>query len=291
MSDGSPSSAAATASAAATRGPTSVTWKLHREVALLAGWGRAILLQLAHPLVAQGVAEHSAFATAPRGHVQRLRRTLEAMLALTFGDDGEAARAAERINLIHDRVHGTIETRSGAFAPGTRYTAHDPALLGWVHATLLDSFLVAYELFVAPLTGDERDRYCAESSRIEPLLGIPSGLLPRRHVELTGYVRAKLAGDEIAVSEAARALARHIVDPPLPRPFRPLLRLARLPAVGLLPPPLRAAYGFAWTLGHERALRVVAAASRRTLPLLPSILRHWPAARAAGARSRNRGGP
>src|SRR2546428_3358008 len=120
--------------------PAPMTWRLHREVVLLDGWGRAILLQLAHPLVAQGVADHSGFATQRRGHVKRLKRTLRAMLALTFGTPEEAEKAAAGINRIHDRVHGRLAQAAGAFAPGTPYSAHDPALLAWVHVTLIDSF-------------------------------------------------------------------------------------------------------------------------------------------------------
>ena len=71
-----------------------VSWKLHREIVLLAGWGRAILLQVAHPLVAQGVADHSGFAAERWARVGRLKRTIGAMLALTFGTPEESAAAA-----------------------------------------------------------------------------------------------------------------------------------------------------------------------------------------------------
>src|SRR5690348_16107402 len=144
-----------------------ISWRIHRERVLLAGWGRAILLQLAHPMVAQGVAEHSAFTTERWGWVRRLHRTLDAMLALTFGSPDDAAGAAARINAIHDRVHGRLDHAAGGRAPATAYSAHDPALLAWVHATLLDSFLGAYRLFVGPLSPAEADRYCLEASGIE----------------------------------------------------------------------------------------------------------------------------
>jgi uncharacterized protein (DUF2236 family) len=62
------------------------------------------------------------------------------------------------------------------------------------------------------------------------------------------------------------------------------LALARLPAIGLLPPPIREAYGFRWSARRERALALLAATVRRALPLVPPVLRHWPAARAAAAR-------
>jgi uncharacterized protein (DUF2236 family) len=259
----------------------SMTRTLHAERVLLAGWGRAILLQLAHPLVARGVAEHSAFRSERWGWAQRLRRTLSAMLALTFGTPDAVQRVADAINGIHDRVHGELVDRQGIFPSHTRYTAHDPALLSWVHATLVDSFLLTYELFVAPLTADERDRYCAESTAIESLLGIPSGLLPRTAAALGEYMTRMYAGGDISVSAAARALARDVIDPPGLLVGRPLFWLARLPTVGLLPPAIRAAYGLAWDHRHARALSMVAMISRRLLPLLPSSLRYWRAARAA----------
>ena len=265
-------------------GPDAVSWKLHREVALLAGWGRAILLQLAHPLVAQGVAEHSAFLREPHGHVRRLRRTLDSMLALTFGSDDEARRAAARINAIHDRVHGQIAARQGAHPAGATYSAHDPELLAWVHATLLDSFLLTFQLFVADLTESECDRYCAESSRIEPLLGIPSGRLPRTHDALRRYLAERLATDEISVTDAARALAHAVLYPRLVWPARPLTALSRFLTVGLLPPAMRDAYHVTWNPRRERAFRLIAATSRRSLPLVPALLRHWPTARRAAIR-------
>ena len=267
---------------------SSTAWKLHREMVLLAGWGRAILLQLAHPLVARGVADHSGFRTERRGRLHRLDRTLRAMLTLTFGTLEEAEGVARVINGIHDRVHGTLASREGPFPAGARYSAHNPALLTWVHATLLDSYLLTYELFVGPLTVEERDRYCAESGVIAPLLGIPPDSLPRSTAGLRAYMDAMLASDEVVVTDTARMLASEVLHPPATLAARPLLALARLPAVGLLPPAIRTGYRLSWSPRQEQALRVVAAVSRRALPLLPGVARHWPAARAAHAREQAR---
>ena len=55
-----------------------MAWRIHRERVLLAGWGRAILLQIAHPKVARGVAEHSAFATCSATTVIPLCRSASA---------------------------------------------------------------------------------------------------------------------------------------------------------------------------------------------------------------------
>ena len=71
-----------------------------------------------------------------------------------------------------------------------------------MHATLLDSLPLVYELYVGPLTAAERDAYCAEASGIEPLLGLPRGSLPRDTVALRRYMDGMYAGGEIAVGDA-----------------------------------------------------------------------------------------
>jgi uncharacterized protein (DUF2236 family) len=255
-----------------------MSWRVHRERVLLAGWGRAILLQIAHPKVARGVAEHSGFTTERWGRLRRLHRTLAAMLALTFGSEEEAAGAAARINAIHDRVHGQLQGR----VPGASYSAHDPELLTWVHATLVESFLLAYRLFVRPVTSAEADQYCGEAGGIEAALGIPSGRLPRTERQLREYLDAMLVGGAIEVTDTARRLSLEIIRPPAL--VRPALWVAALPAVGLLPPAIRAAYGFPWDGRRASALRVLAAATRASLPLLPPALRYWAVARRAERR-------
>jgi uncharacterized protein (DUF2236 family) len=263
-----------------------MAWKIHRERVLLAGWGRAILLQIAHPKVARGVAEHSGFTTERWGRLRRLHRTLAAMLTLTFGSEEEAAIVAARINGIHDRVQGRLDTGAGGMARGEPYSAHDPELLTWVHATLIDSFLLTYRLFVGPVTGAEADRYCLEASGIEPALGIPPGRLPRSEDRLREYVDGMLAGGSIEVTDTARRLSREIIRPPAPALVRPALGLAALPAVGLLPPAIRTAYGLPWDGRREGALRVMIATTRALLPLTPPALRCWAVARRAERRAR-----
>ena len=267
----------------------SVAWRLQKEVILLLAWSPAILIQLAHPLVAQGVADHSSFRSEPWGRTRRLYRTLDAMLGLCFGTERETLTVAGRINAIHDRVHGELHENAGAFPTGTVYSAHDPALLAWVHATLLVMNLRVYEFFIAPVSAEDKDHYCAEASAIEPYLGIPEGYLPRTIGELECYFDGKLASEEIVVTDVARTLARTIVYPEAPRVARPLFALMRVITLGLLPPRIRDGYGFAWNPRHETVLRLASGLVRRLLPLTPPIVRYWPAARAA-LRAANRSG-
>lgn len=259
--------------------PGAITWRVNREILVIAGWGRAILLQLAHPLVAAGVADHSSFRGGLLAGVRRLWSTVRAMLALTFGTDDEAIGAAAAINSIHDRVSGRLAEPAGALDAGAPYSAHDPELLRWVHATLLDSIPLTYELFVGRLTPEERDRYCAEAAIMEPLLDIPEGLLPRDAAQLDEYVRQMLEGRRIDVSPTSRRLAHAMLFPPGWRLMWPVFRVLQLVTIGLLPPAIREGYGFTWTARDARALTRWATALRLLRRMTPRLLWEWPAAR------------
>jgi len=139
---------------------------------------------------------------------------------------------------------------------------------------------------VGRVTPAEADQYCGEASGIAPALGIPPGRLPRTERQLREYLDAMLAGGVIEVTDTARQLSREIIRPPAPALVRPALWLGALPAVGLLPPAIRAAYGLPWDGRRARALRLLAAATRRGLPLVPPALRYWAVARRAERRLR-----
>jgi len=248
-------------------GPQSITWKVNREVIVVAGWGRAILLQLAHPAVAAGVHHHSSFRGSLLSSFRRLHSTVGAMLSLTFGDTEQMITAAARINAIHDRVRGDA------------YSAHDPDLQRWVHATLLESIPLTYELLAGPLTLRERDRYCSEAAIMEPLLGMPAGWLPRDSAQLDTYMREMLAGGNIAVTDTSRAVARAVLYPPQWYVAWPAFRAMQLLTIGSLPPSIRRAYGFGWRARDVRAFARWTALLRTSLRLLPPVAREWPMAR------------
>ena len=188
--------------------------RVNREAVVVLGWGRAILLQLAHPLVAAGVAAHSGFDAGALAYVRRMRGTIGSMLSLTFGTAAEVRETAGRINAIHRRVHGRLDRAVGGYPAGTPYDATDPALLAWVHATLIDSQLRTYALFVGPLTRDEEDRYCAEAAQVGPLLGVSAGDLPGTRDSLDGYLDRMRREDRLAVGAGARRLAGALLAPP-----------------------------------------------------------------------------
>jgi uncharacterized protein (DUF2236 family) len=252
---------------------------INSERIVVLGWGRAILMQLAHPLVAAGVDDHSTFRAHALAPIRRLHDTIAAMLALTFGTPGEVARAADGINRIHDRVHGVTREHTGRFRAGTRYSAHDPALLTWVELTLLESLPLAYDTFVGPLTEGERDGWCRDASRNVGLLGVSMEDIPKSYEGVTRAVRAQIEGGDIMVGETARRLARNMLYPPF-APFAwPTWRLHQLATIGLLAPELREQYRLPWTSSDQRSLDRAARACRAIVPRLPRVVRHWRAAR------------
>ena len=153
-----------------------------------------------------------------------------------------------------------------------------------MHATLLDSMPMAYELLVGPLAAQERNQYCAEAAVMEPLLGIPAGLLPRDSAHVDAYVHGMMDGRRLDVSQRSRRLARAILFPPGWRLLWPAFRPWQLMTIGTLPAAIRDAYGFTWTARDARALARWAAALRLLRRASPAFLREWPAARRSSRR-------
>ena len=254
-------------------GPDSATWRINREPILLLGGGRALLMQLAHPLVAAGVAEHSGFREQP---LQRLRQTLDLMLTIVFADGASALRAVREIERVHKRVRGILAEDIGPFPRGTRYAAGDPALLFWVHATLLDSALLVYERFVGPLKPALRRAHYEESKVVARLFAIPEHFIPRTLTEFRDYMRHMLAGDTLTVGRAAREVAAAILSPPLPPGLKQAFQMTNFFTIGLLPPVLRHRYSLAWGTQRQWLLESIQTMSGTVLPFLPSILRSLP---------------
>jgi uncharacterized protein (DUF2236 family) len=223
------------------------------------GGGPAVLLQVAHPLVAAGVVYHSDY---HEDLWRRLLRTLQALYLITYGSKEEAERAGAAVQAVHARVRGSTRERLGPFPAGTRYDASDPELMLWVHATLVASSLAAYRRFVARLTADEEDAYYQEMAVVAELFGLPRAAIPATLVEFREYVRAQLAGPEICVTEPAREVAAVILEAPVPAPLRPVVPLHRLATAALLPPRLREEYGLAWSRAHATSLSLAAPSLR-----------------------------
>ena len=255
-------------------GPDSVMWTVCRERALLTSGVSTILLQLAHPAVAAGVDEHSAFQADPIG---RFRRTFDYVHALIFGDVATAVEAALEVRARHAAVTGTLDEGVGSFAADDRYAATDPALLRWVHATLIEQSMTAYETYVAPLSETERAAYYRECKRFGQLLGVPEAVYPETVADFTDYYE-RMCTDVLAVGSRARALQRALF-----RQGRVLGPLYATLGIGTLPAAVREAYGLPWSPRRQRLFDAWTALARTAIPALPPRLRYVPAYRRARA--------
>jgi uncharacterized protein (DUF2236 family) len=234
---------------------SSVIRRVNLEPAIMFGAGRALLLQIAHPAVAQGVEHHSDF---KRNPFKRLQGTVEAMYTAVFGPAQLARDVGRRIHWIHEHV------------VGPDYRANDPANLMWVHATLLDTALRCYTELVEPLSDADAQAYYEEMTKVAELFGLAREDQPADLDAFCTYFDDAVAN--MAVTETGRELAAFIVAPILPgglhMPLRPGLALFRLFSLGMLPPPVREQLGFGWTEEDEhryqRAHRVVARIMART---------------------------
>jgi uncharacterized protein (DUF2236 family) len=271
-------------------GPSSEAWRLNREATLLLGAGpRALLMQIAHPLVAEGVAQHSNFRADPW---HRLRATLRSYLTIVYGTTDQARAEIGRLNRFHRDVRGSVQDPDAARSFGPAYSARDPELSLWVHATLIDATLVAQERWIGPLSAGQRADFYAETRPIGRAFGVPDALLPADVAAFDEYVARMISPDgPVQVGPTARDLAQVILRPPL-GPLHPIRAgiPARLyawtmwPAIGLLPERIREGYGLAWG-GRERAISAwLTAGYRAWRPILPVGFRTMPWALAADAR-------
>ena len=200
-------------------GPDSVSWRVHADLATVVGGLRALLYQTLHPLAMAGVAQHSDYRHDPWG---RLHRTADYIAATTYGTCGEAERAVARVRGVHQHVNGIA-------SDGRPYSANDPELLTFVHATEVDSFLVAYQRYAAGLSPEDADRYVAEMGFVARQLDADP--VPTTVAEL----REVLAGYELRSTPEARDALRFLMLPPMPLSVRPTYALIAAAAVELLP--------------------------------------------------------
>jgi len=298
---------ASASEAAGLYGPGSEAWRLNREAVLLLGAGpRALLLQIAHPLVAEGVDQHSGFREDPWS---RLTATTRSYLTIVYGSASQARAEIRRLNALHRSITGPVNDPDAAARHGSAYQARDPELSLWVHATLVDSTMVAFDRWIAPLSRDERRRYYAETKPIGRAFGVPPSILPRDLDVFEAYLDRMLApGGPVHPTPTAIDLAWHVLHPSL----APLARQAAIarrlgsatepvartlgaippiaydwqlyPALELLPPTTRIEYGLELGL----APRAIAAWLRTGWlgwrPLLPASFRQFGIARAADRR-------
>ena len=262
-------------------GPKSLVWQVNQELILHIAGPRALLLQMAHPMVAQGVADHSNFKEDFWG---RAIRTFTTVYSIIFGTEEHALKAASRIHTVHSRIVGTLQEDVGRFKAGTPYQANDPNLLRWVYATLVDSALLTYQEYLEPTSYTLIDQSYTEMIQGARLFGVNEAWLPPTWMQFRAWMDDTIASDEIVVSSVAKQISeRLLAGPPGLSVLSPGVRIM---CAGMLPPKLRDAFGLDW----NRRTRLSYGALQRMLKMevkrVPGRLRTVPIARSAHRRCR-----
>jgi uncharacterized protein (DUF2236 family) len=248
------------------------------EGVLLLGGGAAILLQLADPRIARGVAHHSAFRERP---LDRLLGTLDYIYAVGFGDEELAAAAIRAVNARH------VPVRGDASAGGPGYSAFDDDAQRWVASTLLAVALDLHERLWGQLDAEAADAIVRGYGPYGLRLQASRAGWPESRAEFDAWWAERVAA--LSVGDDARAVVRSLLSgaSALPPGSATLLPLVRIITAALLPPAVRDAYGFRWTRRAERVANGWFDVIAFVWPILPGVIRHAPM-RASLRRARRR---
>jgi len=223
---------------------------------LIAGGARAILLQVADPVVAAGVAKHSDFAHRP---VERLRNTLTYAYAVVLGTPDDARRVSAHVGRAHRPVARATEAE----------------LQLWVAATLYDTASVVHDRVFGAAPNVLADEVYRAYAPLGTSLEMPAGLWPADRRDFAGYFAER--SSRLEVTADARRIAHDLFEPvSAPLWLRAGLPLARLLTLDLLGADLRAAYGFTWTPRDVARANRAWAGIRFAARLTPHRLRSIP---------------
>ena len=246
-------------------GPQSMMWKVNKEITVLFGGARALLMHAAHPLIAAGARQTSFYQRDPW---KRLIRTLSLQNSVTFGTIEEADESAHRINKLHEVIKGEDEITGGY------YDALDHEQLLWVHACLQISSIYFYEKTVKNLTEKEKNQYHEENSLAAEMVLVDREIMPKTHEELKDWVIEKSREkDYLVLTDVAIDVADIISGGPVPRHIKPIWPFIAFTAFNTLPPEFKNIYGIKETKFKTALLNFNLYLLKYTRPFLPPFFR------------------
>jgi len=261
-------------------GPNSMMWKVNKEITVLFGGARALLMHAAHPLIAAGARQTSFYQRDPW---KRLIRTLSLQNSVTFGTIEEADESANRINKLHEVINGKDEIT------GNYYDALDHEQLLWVHACLQLSSIYFYEKTVRKLSDIEKDNYHRENMLSAGLVLINLDQMPKTHKELRDWVIEKSRDkDTLILTDVADDVRNIIAGGPVPKHIKPIWPFIAFTAFQTLPKEFKKIYGIKSSKLKNFILLINLSILKLTRPFLPPFFRLIPPARWAKQRLRNK---
>jgi uncharacterized protein (DUF2236 family) len=203
---------------------------------------------------------------------------------MVFGSLDRALQSSRQLHRRHSMIVGEMPETVGPFAAGSRYCANDIPSLRWVHATLVESALMAHELVLPPFSAEERERYWAESRLFGALFGLTADDLPADWSGFIAYTAAMAQSETLTVSPAAREIAMQIFSGA--RPWLRPPRWYRALTARMLPERLRAGFGFELDAPEIQSADTALRWIKRVYPKLPDRLRYVGPYQEAQARLR-----
>jgi uncharacterized protein (DUF2236 family) len=261
-------------------GPNSMMWQVNKEITVLFGGARALLMHAAHPLIAAGARQTSFYQRDPW---KRLIRTLSLQNSLTFGTKQEADESANRINKLHEVIKGKDEVSGGI------YDALDHEQLLWVHACLQISSIYFYELTVKKLTDEEKNQYHIENIKAAEMCLVDRDIIPKTHNGLKEWVIEKSRKKDYLMStDVAEDVKDIIGGGPVPGHIKPIWPFIAFTAFNTLPPEFKKIYGIKESKTKNLILAFNLKLLKITRPLLPPFFRLIAPARWAKQRLKNK---
>ena len=261
-------------------GSDSMMWRVNKEITVLFGGARALLMHAAHPLIAAGARQTSFYQRDPW---KRLIRTLSLQNSVTFGTKEEADDSATRINKLHEVIKGEDEVT------GKIYDALDHEQLLWVHACLQLSSIYFYEKTVKKLTEEEKNQYHKENMLSANLVLIDTNNMPKTHEELKEWVIQKSKQESYLLhTDVAQDVFEIIGGGPVPAHIKPIWPFISFTAYNTLPKEFKNIYGLKETRIKNIIVNINLKLLKITRPFLPPFFRLIPPARWANQRLRNK---
>ena len=246
-------------------GPNSMMWKVNKEITVLFGGARALLMHAAHPLIAAGARQTSFYQRDPW---KRLIRTLSLQNSVTFGTKTEADESAHRINKLHEVIKGEDVVTNKI------YDALDHEQLLWVHACLQISSIYFYEKTVKKLSESEKNQYHKENMLAAKLVLIDENNMPQSHDELKQWVIDKSREEGYLIfTDVAKDVQDIIAGGPVPKHIKPIWPFIAFTAFHTLPPEFKNLYNVKESKAINFLLSFNLLLLKYTRPLLPPFFR------------------
>ncbi|OBK79985.1 hypothetical protein A5650_07150 [Mycobacterium sp. 1164985.4] len=231
-------------------GPDSLTWTYFGQWTGLFQGTWAGSMQNMHPQLGAAVKEHSIFFME---RIPRLLRSIYPIGGVVFDGD-RAPKTGAEVRDYHIGIKGTDER-------GRRYSALNPDVFYWAHATFFKSTLLAAEKFGGGLTEDQKRQLFDEHITWYRMYGMSMRPVPKTWEEFQEYWD-HMCRNVLENNWAARevmdlsTMPKHpslkwIPDPLWQLNLTVMQRFLTFMTVALYDPPVRELMGYTWSPRQE----------------------------------------